>query len=425
MDSTPSLPSQRRLYRAFLSHAHLNRIMVDLMYHALSEKAGIPLWYDAHNLSASATLATSLAKAISQCRNMIIILSKASVKSGWVEEEYNAAIGQRAKYKQYRIIPVRIEECEIPGFLQTTKWVEIRDNKIDLRAAYELITGLYYDETALRLENTWDIYISRSWRPKESLLPDYICHSLDQAGFRLIGDSEDQLKYDSEKVNSIIGSCGAYVAILPDRGEGSTSKYALDELKFAQEIGLHCLIVAEPNVDVPGGLVPSVVRMSIQDIGKNEMNSVLSEEIEMLAEKWYRPSQPHYIFFATDFNSEHEQRNQFIKQAIEHITAMPCIIADSIPESHIRETITQQISQAYLVIADITENNINSCIEAGIAIGAKRELRLVAYTSRSGIPFMLNNFQVFPYSDDTDLLYVIHKVAFPFRRRVLNGELPR
>jgi TIR domain len=425
MSTLPVLPSQRRLYRAFLSHAHVDKGIVEQLHSWLEEKAKLPVWYDSYNLSASATISTDLARAISQCRNMIIVLSKASVKSGWVEEEYNAAIGQRAKYKQYRIVPIRIEECEIPGFLQTTKWIDIADQKIDLRTAYELITGLYYDDKALRLENIWDIYVSRSWRPKESPVPDYVCQMLDKAGFRLIGDSEDQPKYDPTRVQSIIASCGGLVAILPNRDQGTTSRYIIDEIKLAQAMGLYCLIITEPGVSLPEDLNQSTIRISVNDIGKSEPDIILQEGIEILADKWQQPSQPHYIFLATDLDTKNEQRNQIIKNAIQHITAMPCVIGDKISESQIREIITQQISQAFFVIADISENNINSCIEAGIAIGAKRPLRLVSHIPRGKVPFMLNNYQVFNYTDDVELLGIIHRITFPFRRRVLNSELPR
>jgi hypothetical protein len=166
----------RRLYRAFLSHAHSDKAIVDHLYAWLSETAEIPIWYDAHNLPASATIATELADAISQCRSMLIVLSKKSVTSGWVAEEYNAAIGQRAQYKEYRIIPVLIEECEIPGFLRTTKWIEMRDDSLDLKTANELVTSLYHDDKALKLENTWDVYLSRSWGSSEVQLPDYVCN---------------------------------------------------------------------------------------------------------------------------------------------------------------------------------------------------------------------------------------------------------
>jgi hypothetical protein len=425
MVMSSKIPSHRRLYRAFISHAHTDKDFVGSLYSWLKERAGIPIWYDTYNLSTSATISTDIANAISQCRNMIIVLSNASLKSGWVDEEYNFAIGQRAKYKQFRIIPIRIEDCEIPGFLQTTKWIDIVDKKFDIKAALELITGLYYDDRALRLENTWDIYISRSWSPNESALPDYVCQMLDKAEFRLIGDSEDQPKYSPKRVQSIINSCGGLVAILPDRGRGSTSNYIIDEIHFAQEAGLPTLIISEPSVNLPADLAELAVPISVTDIRKNETNIVLQSEIELLADKWQKPTQPHYVFFATDLATDHQQTNGIVQQAVQHITAMQCVIGDKILESHIREAITENISQSSLVIADISDNNINSCIEAGIAIGAQKPLRLVARLPRGKVPFMLSNYQVLNYSDDLELLSTIHQIAFPFRRRVLNNELPR
>ena len=76
-----------------------------------------------------------------------------------------------------------------------------------------------------------------------------------------------------------------------------------------------------------------------------------------------------------------------------------------------------------MVIADISEGNLNTCIEAGIALGTKRQLRLVAREPRDRKPYMLSNHQIFPYANDVELLGIIHRIAFPYRRRVLNSEL--
>ncbi len=322
------------------------------------------------------------------------------------------------------IIPLLIEECEIPGFLRTTKWIEMRDDSFDLRTANELVAGLYYDDKALKLENTCDVYISRSWGSSEAQIPDYVCKKLDEKGLRLIGDSEDQRRYDAERVKSTISSCGGLVAILPDRGQGRTSKYILQEIEIARILGLPCLIVAEPAVELPENLAKIALRATIDDVGKSSHIEVdLLKAIEIVEEDWKRPPQPHYIFFATSLKSHNRQRNQAIKQAIQHITTIPCIIGDDFREGQIQQVITEQISQASMVIADISEGNLNSCIEAGIAIGTKRQLRLVAREPRDRTPYMLSNQKVFPYANDVELLGIIHQITFPYRRRVLNSEL--
>ncbi len=48
------LAVQKRSFHAFLSHAHADKVIVDRLDHWLSEVCGIPIWYDARNLQASA-----------------------------------------------------------------------------------------------------------------------------------------------------------------------------------------------------------------------------------------------------------------------------------------------------------------------------------------------------------------------------------
>lgn len=64
----------RRLFCTFLSHAHANKEVVDRLYYWMSGIAEIPVWYDSYNLPPTAKVATMLAKAISQCQGMMVVL---------------------------------------------------------------------------------------------------------------------------------------------------------------------------------------------------------------------------------------------------------------------------------------------------------------------------------------------------------------
>jgi len=54
------------------------------------------------------------------------------------------------------------------------------------------------------------VYVSRSWRDGEIQLPGRVCERLAAAGFRLIGDAEDQAGWDAERVRSIMTSCARW-----------------------------------------------------------------------------------------------------------------------------------------------------------------------------------------------------------------------
>jgi len=372
-------------------------------------------------------IGTYLAEAITECRSLIIVLSEASVKSGWVKEEYNAALGQRTQFQDFRIIPIRIEECEVPGFLHTTKWLNIEGDNFDIVTANDLLTSLYYDDVDLGLGKNRDVYISRTWRESEAHLADTICRRLVKAGFRLIGDSEDQEGFDEgQRVESIISSCGGLVAILPDRGQGKTSKYMLKEIEIARNLSLPYLIVKESTVDLPGELADQATDVLDADPAPTDElanSSSLQNGIELLREEWASPAKPHYVFFGTDFDDEHADRNRAIKQTIQRVTAMPCVMGDELRTGQIQRVITGRIRDAFMMIADISEENINTCIEAGIARGAKTRFHLVASEPRRRPPFMFRDQQVWHYADDVDLLGKIHRIVYPYRRRVLNWEL--
>jgi hypothetical protein len=77
-----------------------------------------------------------------------------------------------------------------------------------------------------------------------------------------------------------------------------------------------------------------------------------------------------------------------------------------------------------MMIADISDQNLNTCIEAGIARGAGTRLHLVAREPRRSPPFMFRDQQVWHYSDDVALLGIVFRLVYPYRRRVLSTELP-
>ena len=422
-----ALPIHKRQFHAFLSHAHADKAVVDRLYAWLKETANIPIWYDADYLPAGSMIATYLPKAIDECRAMIIVLSQASTKSGWVEEEFNAAVGHRTQYRDYRIIPIRLEACDIPGFLQTTKWIDLVDGQLDVERANELLTGLYYDDVDLDLGINRDLYLSRTWRSSEAPLADAVCQQLARAGFRLIGDSEDQAGFaQGQRVESIISSCGGLAAILPDRGQGQTSKYMLTEIELAQKLGLPCLIVKESTVTLPETMAAAAVKVIDSDLKEAFSDETgLQEGLEILKEEWSAPAHPHYVFFGTDFDEQHLSRNRAIKQTIQRVTAMPCFMGEDIRTGQIQEVIADRIRNAFIMIADISADNLNTCIEAGIARGANTHFHLVASEPRQRPPFMFRDQQVWHYADDVDLLGKVHRIVYPYRRRVLNWELPR
>jgi hypothetical protein len=56
---------------------------------------------------------------------VIVVLSKYSVDKPWVREELNASVVKRIQEK-IKLIPVVIDDCQVPACLQSTVWVMIK-----------------------------------------------------------------------------------------------------------------------------------------------------------------------------------------------------------------------------------------------------------------------------------------------------------
>jgi hypothetical protein len=113
------------------------------------------------------------------------------------------------------------------------------------------------------------------------------------------------------------------------------------------------------------------------------------------------------------------------------------------PRDQLREEIVAKVIGANLVFADLAcltddasktlRPNLNTCIEAGIAMGAERPVFVTALDPAScnpevrdkttQLPFMFRNHSIQWYADAVDFLAKIHRLALATRRRIINDEL--
>lgn len=118
---------------------------------------------------------------------------------------------------------------------------------------------------------------------------------------------------------------------------------------------------------------------------------------------------------------------------IEQITGLPCLRGSDFGGQAPSRKIEIAIRGAALVIANVVSQtksgspdvNQNACIEAGIAMGARRQLNIVARRGEQDkwklddLPFMIRHNTVETYADDQHLIGLVHRYARPFRRRII------
>ena len=318
------IPIDQRKFSSFISHTHLNKKIVDEIEAWLTNKAGIPIWYDAHFHPSGTKLVSELGNILEQCSSMIILLSKQSVESGWAKDEFDASQTQRTKYKDvFRVISIKVEECETPAFLEGTRIIDLSKSGFDLHAASELLLSFYPVNPILEVGSSRDIYTSHSQNGSD-----------------------------------------------------------------------------------------------VRD--KNNLTKLLQPVMSSLKMQRRTHSKPQYVFYGTDLKEEHKERNQLVRRLIQRVTAIPCLMGEDIRQGHIQQEIAKRVVGASVMIADVSEENLNTCIEAGMPMGANEHIHLLAGGVRRKPPFMFRDQQIWHYDNDVDLIGIVHNLVLPYRRHIMN-----
>jgi hypothetical protein len=122
----------------FVSYAHADRGPAHMLATNLHELE-LRVFLDEWELGAGDVLSRRLEAGLRGSKNGLIVVSAASVSRPWVQEEY-AVLLQQAVEKGKRLIPVVIGETELPPFLGTRMWVDLRGKTgDDYRVQLELV----------------------------------------------------------------------------------------------------------------------------------------------------------------------------------------------------------------------------------------------------------------------------------------------
>jgi Predicted nucleotide-binding protein containing TIR -like domain len=104
--------------------------IANFLYTDLSNE-GHSIWMDQWNITVGQSIPGEVNKALAESDFMLLLLSKAAVNSYWVNAEWQAMFMNEMKKEKVAILPLLLEECEIPALLHSKKYANFKNGYPD------------------------------------------------------------------------------------------------------------------------------------------------------------------------------------------------------------------------------------------------------------------------------------------------------
>lgn len=124
----------------FISYSHKDKKFATWVAELL-EKHNYSVIIQEWDFRPSDNLVSKIHEALTECKKLIIILSKSYLESKWCEAEWTAKYIEQMKSFDQRIIPIRIEPVNLSGLLSSIIYIDIVD-KDETDAEKLILSGI-------------------------------------------------------------------------------------------------------------------------------------------------------------------------------------------------------------------------------------------------------------------------------------------
>lgn len=107
----------------FISYSRADETRVARICNDLALR-NVPYWRDAKEIKVGDSISQKIEDAISKATHFCLCLSKNSNRSVWVEREYRSALTRQLRDATLRILPLLLEDCEIPPLLADIRYAD-------------------------------------------------------------------------------------------------------------------------------------------------------------------------------------------------------------------------------------------------------------------------------------------------------------
>jgi hypothetical protein len=125
----PFVVGYRRLEKpsvhVFICHASEDKPAARQLANAMA-KLGADVWFDEWEIRVGDSIVQKINDALGKVSHLVVLLSVCSVAKPWVQRELSAALMQQLSQKSIRVLPVRIDDCEIPPIIADIRYADAR-----------------------------------------------------------------------------------------------------------------------------------------------------------------------------------------------------------------------------------------------------------------------------------------------------------
>ena len=112
----------------FISYSHADKDFAEnLAVHLVQAKQNV--WIDKWELNAGDSIIAKIEEALEGADAILVILSKDSVKSEWCKKELRSGLIRELELRAVVVIPIVIDDCDIPLFLREKLHIDFRTDR--------------------------------------------------------------------------------------------------------------------------------------------------------------------------------------------------------------------------------------------------------------------------------------------------------
>lgn len=125
----------------FICHSHEDKPFARRLAIAIAGN-GHKVWLDEAEIRIGESLIGKIEAGITEATHLIAVLSRTSVTSRWCQEELRMALNRQIRGKNIAVLPVVVDDCELPGFLQEKRYADFRNLSAFDKTLKELTAAL-------------------------------------------------------------------------------------------------------------------------------------------------------------------------------------------------------------------------------------------------------------------------------------------